>query len=173
MLGIIYRDLKPKNVLVRSHGHIMLSDFDLSLTSNESNPSLDSSSSPPESPSSSSAPCLPYSSLARLVPRRTTYDRPSSQRQSTLHAMNREEASAVIRFLPRALPSFHPQEKDERLLIFLCTISLIDDLGEFPQTKVLEILLPESVATSRNATRETAFDMLGSAALDFSRLDLG
>ncbi|RVW39474.1 Protein kinase PINOID [Vitis vinifera] len=34
MLGIIYRDLKPENVLVRSDGHIMLSDFDLSLCSN-------------------------------------------------------------------------------------------------------------------------------------------
>ncbi|CAJ2658672.1 protein kinase G11A [Trifolium pratense] len=33
MLGIIYRDLKPENVLVRSDGHIMLSDFDLSLIS--------------------------------------------------------------------------------------------------------------------------------------------
>ena len=31
MLGIIYRDLKPENVLVRHDGHIMLSDFDLSL----------------------------------------------------------------------------------------------------------------------------------------------
>ncbi|KAJ0965305.1 hypothetical protein J5N97_026443 [Dioscorea zingiberensis] len=31
MLGIIYRDLKPENVLVREDGHIMLSDFDLSL----------------------------------------------------------------------------------------------------------------------------------------------
>ncbi|PIA26356.1 hypothetical protein AQUCO_09400011v1 [Aquilegia coerulea] len=31
MLGIIYRDLKPENVLVRDDGHIMLSDFDLSL----------------------------------------------------------------------------------------------------------------------------------------------
>ncbi|KAH7438955.1 hypothetical protein KP509_04G038400 [Ceratopteris richardii] len=31
MMGIIYRDLKPENVLVRQDGHIMLSDFDLSL----------------------------------------------------------------------------------------------------------------------------------------------
>ncbi|WOL11066.1 hypothetical protein Cni_G19827 [Canna indica] len=31
MLGIVYRDLKPENVLVRDDDHIMLSDFDLSL----------------------------------------------------------------------------------------------------------------------------------------------
>ncbi|CAI0445963.1 unnamed protein product [Linum tenue] len=49
MLGVVYRDLKPENVLVRDDGHIMLSDFDLSLrctvsptlirTSNDSDPS--------------------------------------------------------------------------------------------------------------------------------------
>ncbi|KAK6162654.1 hypothetical protein DH2020_002495 [Rehmannia glutinosa] len=31
MLGVVYRDLKPENVLVRDDSHIMLSDFDLSL----------------------------------------------------------------------------------------------------------------------------------------------
>ncbi|MQL91371.1 hypothetical protein Taro_023983 [Colocasia esculenta] len=31
MMGVVYRDLKPENVLVRADGHIMLSDFDLSF----------------------------------------------------------------------------------------------------------------------------------------------
>ncbi|KAG8384754.1 hypothetical protein BUALT_Bualt04G0151300 [Buddleja alternifolia] len=31
MMGVVYRDLKPENVLVMEDGHIMLSDFDLSL----------------------------------------------------------------------------------------------------------------------------------------------
>ncbi|KAK7318697.1 hypothetical protein RJT34_03403 [Clitoria ternatea] len=44
MLGIIYRDLKPENVLVRSDGHIMLSDFDLSLCS-DAIPAVESSES--------------------------------------------------------------------------------------------------------------------------------
>ncbi|XP_010557367.1 PREDICTED: serine/threonine-protein kinase AGC1-5 [Tarenaya hassleriana] len=44
MLGVVYRDLKPENVLVRDQGHIMLSDFDLSLRCSF-NPTLVKSSS--------------------------------------------------------------------------------------------------------------------------------
>ncbi|KAI4297376.1 hypothetical protein L6164_037270 [Bauhinia variegata] len=56
MLGIIYRDLKPENVLVRSDGHIMLSDFDLSLCS-DAIPAVES---PDSSPDPAFPPALSY-----------------------------------------------------------------------------------------------------------------
>ncbi|KAG2547221.1 protein kinase PINOID-like [Panicum virgatum] len=71
MMGIVYRDLKPENVLIRGDGHIMLTDFDLSLESTAS-PSLeDDARSGGDNARAPPAPtCLPIPELQLLRLRR-------------------------------------------------------------------------------------------------------
>ncbi|CAN6352388.1 unnamed protein product [Urochloa humidicola] len=70
MMGIVYRDLKPENVLIRGDGHIMLTDFDLSLQSTSS-PSLETTAAGGDEPASTAASvsCFP-DHLFRLKRRR-------------------------------------------------------------------------------------------------------
>lgn len=76
MLGIVYRDLKPENVLVREDGHIMLTDFDLSLKctvhpmllQKPTGPGRESDADPDERPTLSAMPTPPSIIQSYVLP---------------------------------------------------------------------------------------------------------
>ncbi|XP_073006021.1 protein kinase PINOID 2-like [Typha latifolia] len=65
MMGVVYRDLKPENVLIRHDGHVMLSDFDLSLKCAVEPKLLTQTHT--DSPSSSSSSCVPPMQLQPVL----------------------------------------------------------------------------------------------------------
>ncbi|KAJ1686284.1 hypothetical protein LUZ63_017674 [Rhynchospora breviuscula] len=92
MMGIVYRDLKPENVLVRSDGHIMLTDFDLSLKCDPTAPTpahviSDASSLPLTSTNfSGSSSCILPSCI---VPKVTCFQYPKLKRKKKPFSIRR------------------------------------------------------------------------------------
>ncbi|XP_010535675.1 PREDICTED: protein kinase G11A [Tarenaya hassleriana] len=89
MMGIVYRDLKPENVLVRSDGHIMLTDFDLSLKCDDS------------------------ASTPQIVLNRNQPPNDSSQQSSDHRIMDHTTSSSSSCIIPNcivpAVSCFHPK----------------------------------------------------------------
>jgi serine/threonine protein kinase len=78
----VYRDLKPKNVLIRADGHIvMLTDFDLSLESTSS-PALEDATSMDEKDNVTPPTCLPIPELQLLLLKRCGSAEPRRGRSS-------------------------------------------------------------------------------------------
>ncbi|KAL5201030.1 hypothetical protein ABZP36_035384 [Zizania latifolia] len=123
MLGIIYRDLKPENVLVREDGHIMLSDFDLSLRCAVS-PTLLKSSNPGVDPNKKGNPsycvqpvCIEPACIQPSCVTTTTCFSPRFFSKSK----KEKKAKADIASQVRPLPELVAEPTDARSMSFVGT----------------------------------------------------
>ncbi|KAM0918739.1 hypothetical protein ACQ4PT_008645 [Festuca glaucescens] len=127
MLGIIYRDLKPENVLVREDGHIMLSDFDLSLRCDVS-PTLLKSSNPGVDPNLKSNPaycvqpvCIEPACIQPACVTTTTCFSPRFFSSKSKREKKEKKAKADIASQVRPLPELVAEPTDARSMSFVGT----------------------------------------------------
>ncbi|CAM0950785.1 unnamed protein product [Alopecurus aequalis] len=127
MLGIIYRDLKPENVLVREDGHIMLSDFDLSLRC-DVNPTLLKSSNPGVDPNLKSNPaycvqpvCIEPACIQPACVTTTTCFSPRFFSSKSKREKKEKKAKADIASQVRPLPELVAEPTDARSMSFVGT----------------------------------------------------
>ncbi|KAM0913830.1 hypothetical protein ACQ4PT_011904 [Festuca glaucescens] len=127
MLGIIYRDLKPENVLVREDGHIMLSDFDLSLRCDVS-PTLLKSSNPGVDPNLKSNPaycvqhvCIEPACIQPTCVTTTTCFSPRFFSSKSKREKKEKKAKADIASQVRPLPELVAEPTDARSMSFVGT----------------------------------------------------
>ncbi|KAF7148512.1 hypothetical protein RHSIM_Rhsim03G0103700 [Rhododendron simsii] len=102
MMGIVYRDLKPENILVRADGQIMLTDFDLCLSStsmaqivsdhqHKQIPRLSSDRGSID-PSSANSDCMPPSCIAPAV----SWFRPKHKRHRSQPGPRGSQQLAIV-----------------------------------------------------------------------------
>uniref|UniRef100_A0A0E0LYY9 non-specific serine/threonine protein kinase n=1 Tax=Oryza punctata TaxID=4537 RepID=A0A0E0LYY9_ORYPU len=124
MLGIIYRDLKPENVLVREDGHIMLSDFDLSLRCAVS-PTLLKSSNPGVDPNQKGNPSYCAQPVciepACIQPSCVTTTTCFSPRFFSSKSKKEKKAKTDIASQVRPLPELVAEPTDARSMSFVGT----------------------------------------------------
>lgn len=121
MLGIIYRDLKPENVLVREDGHIMLSDFDLSLRC-DVNPTLLKSSNPGVDPNQKGNPvCIEPACIQPSCVTTTTCFSPRLFSSKSKREKKEKKAKADIASQVRPLPELVAEPTDARSMSFVGT----------------------------------------------------
>lgn len=115
MLGIVYRDLKPENVLVREQGHIMLSDFDLSLRCSVNPTLVKSNTTYVNSGNASAAGILENENSMHSTTSSSFFPRILASKK------NRKSKSELGLFMGGAMPELMAEPTDVRSMSFVGT----------------------------------------------------